>query len=117
MSVWSRWQGLLWLAIPFAGLTALSGWFTAAWRQDRAWAWWAWAVLGGTALLWSLADLLSAGTTPSVVVRLVVNGTLLALLAHPDSVARIRPAAPSTPLPGPPAPSRRMTPELGAPGR
>jgi hypothetical protein len=76
-------------------LAALSGWLTSAWARERPWSWWAWTVLVTLAFLSALAGL--PGLRPATLAWVGVSGVLLLLLAHPDSRARIRPAAVAPP--------------------
>ena len=99
--LWTMWCALVGLATGFllvavlpAAVAVLAGWLTSAWRRERAWAWWVWTVLTTIAFLSGLTGL--GDPWPVTVPWLLVTGTLLALLAHPDSRARIgRPAAAS----------------------
>jgi hypothetical protein len=96
--------GFVWLALLPAGITALVGKMTSAWRLDRPWSWWAWTVLGVLLALGGLGGLL-AGDNPWIQGAWLTFGCLLlVLLSHPDSRARIdAPAA----VPAPP--SHRVT--------
>jgi hypothetical protein len=76
----------LWL-LP-AALAAGAAWLTHAWREERRWTWW--TVLALTALS-AGSDLLAVadGLPWWRVAWMLFDALLLALLAHPDSTARL----------------------------
>ena len=87
-------HGLMWVAVLPGALATLSGWMTSAWREERPWSWWAWSSVSGFGVLTGLSALLESGPSWRLVLGLVFDGVLLALLAHPQSRARIQPAVP-----------------------
>ena len=91
-------QGAAWVALLPAALAAFSGWITAAWRRGRPWSWWVWIVLAGTGTPAAVAD---AVVEPSIgnAVGLAINLTVLALLCHPRSRARIHGPVAALPTP------------------
>jgi hypothetical protein len=80
------------LAVLPAGLAALAGWLTSAWRQERPWAWWAWTI-GSAAGTVTALDAVVAGRTAALA-PLLAGGVLLLLLFHPDCRARIEARSP-----------------------
>jgi hypothetical protein len=95
LAVWTAWvavggwlAGVLFLALIPGTMTALSGWFTAAWREERSWSWWVWVVLAGVSMLLGVSGAVNERGWPPYVL-LAYGGLVLALLCHPDSRARI----------------------------
>jgi hypothetical protein len=98
----------VWLALLPAGVTALVGTMTTAWRTERPWSWWAWAVLGAIVVLGGVGGLLTGGNPWIHGAWLAFGSLLLVFLAHPDSRARIDlppPAASVGPVPSSHRPS------------
>jgi hypothetical protein len=77
---------LMWI-LP-AVMTALAGWIASAWGEGRRWSGWAVTALSA---LGAVSDLLglASGISGWAVARLVLEAAFLALLAHPDSTARL----------------------------
>jgi hypothetical protein len=89
--------GVPWIALVPAVLTALAGWVARAWRQERRCSWW---VATGLTVLGAGVDLigLGAGVAFWRLAHLAFDIVLLALLVHPDSVARLAARAPAPSL-------------------
>ena len=89
--------GAPWIALVPAVLTALVGWVARAWRQERRCSWWA-AI--GLTVLGVGVDLIGLGIGLSLwrLAHLAFDVVLLALLVHPDSVARLAARAPTPSL-------------------
>ena len=79
--------GAVFGAVFWGSITGLAGWLTAAWGDERPWAWWVWTAGTVAVLLTGLAALVD-GSWLAVPVGLGGGGLLL-LLIHPDSRARI----------------------------
>jgi hypothetical protein len=75
-------------SLLFGALAALSGWLTSAWRRELPWSWWVLTTLTGAGALLGLVDLVTAGPSWPVVLRLAFAALFLLLLCHPGSRAR-----------------------------
>ena len=85
----SAWVHRLLVLFPLS-LTALAAWFAHAWGEEQRWTWW--VVLAGTVLSGGLNLLdLTTGVSFWRVAWVLFDAVLLALLAHPDSTARLHP--------------------------
>ncbi|WP_324274679.1 hypothetical protein [Blastococcus brunescens] len=93
-------------AVFWGSLTAVAGWLTSAWRDERPWAWWVWTSGTVTVVLTGLSAVVDGSWF--AVPWVLVSGVLLLLLVHPDSRARI-----GVPEPQGTEPSRVASPECG----
>ncbi len=84
-------HGFLPLPLLPASLVALSGWLTAAWRLERAWAWYVAAILAALRLESVFLALLD-GDLPFLLWGVpAFDALLLVYLLHPDCRARFYP--------------------------